>query len=65
MAPEITWAPVLLFLSALAAFALISHIQTRGRKVKHRSDFRRMESPAARARRRAAQRQPAGGGFVR
>ena len=76
MQQQITWAPILLFLSVLAAFALIEHLRTRTKRKSYRSGFRRMESPRARARKRAqhgsghqgfARAQPRGshGGFAR
>lgn len=50
---DISWAPVLLFLSILAGYALIEHRRTRTRRKSYRSDFRRMQSPYARPRHRS------------
>jgi len=52
METEIQWAPLLLFLSALAAFALVAYLRRPKSSRKHRG-FRNMQSPASRARKRA------------
>ena len=50
---QISWVPVLLFLSILAAYALVEHFRTRDRRQSSRTGFRRMESPYARPRDRS------------
>ncbi|KRB85740.1 hypothetical protein ASE00_02905 [Sphingomonas sp. Root710] len=59
METEIQWAPLLLFLSALTAFAAIAYLRRRRPAGKQRG-FRNMQSPAARARKRAQRRVSSG-----
>lgn len=64
----IMWGPLLIFIVVVGAYMLIDHMRSRPARTSSRSDFRRMESPAARARRRAAVRNAMGqqgGGLVR
>jgi hypothetical protein len=50
---QITWVPVILFLSILAAFAFIDHLRSRDRRRSARARFQRMQSPYARPRHRS------------
>ena len=54
MQQHITWAPVLIFSLMLVGLALFEHFRTRPRKKSRRSNFRRLQSPFARSRRRNA-----------
>jgi hypothetical protein len=60
---DISWVPMLMFLAAIFGFALIEHLRTRPAKRAYRCDFRRMRSPAERARRRAMEPVQAQRGF--
>lgn len=59
MPPEIDWTPIVLFLSALAVYALIAHLR-RPRVARRHRGFQNMKSPVSRARRRARRNVPNG-----
>ena len=60
---QITWVPVLLFLSILAALAFFEHLRSRDRRRSSRAGFQRMQSPYARSRHRS-QTPPARAAFT-
>ena len=56
MQTESMWPLLVIFMLALGAWMFIENLRSRPRRSAYRQDFRRMESPAARQRRHAAQR---------